>query len=109
MRIRILNMLGLAQKAGKMKSGGFSVEQAVKSREAKLVILAEDTAEGSRKQINDKARYRHIPVLIWGNKEELGKAIGRTERSSLALTDENMAGRIVEMIEEERNREQEGV
>ena len=37
---RVLSLLGIAQKAGKVESGGFLCENAVKARKAKLVILA---------------------------------------------------------------------
>ena len=37
---RVLSLLGIAQKAGKVVSGGFLCEDAIKSREAVLVILA---------------------------------------------------------------------
>ena len=38
----VLSMLGLAAKAGKIASGEFSVEKAVKSGKAFLVMIAED-------------------------------------------------------------------
>ena len=38
-------MLGLAMKAGKVSSGEFATEQAVKSGSAYLVILAESSLE----------------------------------------------------------------
>ena len=108
MKNKILNMLGLAKRAGRIKSGSFSVETAVKALDARLVILAEDASPGSQKLITDKAAYRKIPVLVWGTKAELGKAIGQAERSCLALTDEGFARRTAEMIEEERTRKTEG-
>ena len=39
---RVLSLLGIAQKAGKVVSGGFLCEDAITSRQAVLVILAED-------------------------------------------------------------------
>ena len=39
---KVLNLIGLAQKAGKVVSGEFMTEKAVKTGEAALVILAED-------------------------------------------------------------------
>ena len=39
---KVLNMIGLATRAGKVKSGEFSTEKAVKSGRARLVIVAED-------------------------------------------------------------------
>ena len=42
MQDRILALLGIAARAGKIVSGGFSAEEAVRSRKARLVIIAKD-------------------------------------------------------------------
>ena len=39
---KILNLLGLAQRAGQVISGDFIVEKAIKRKEPKLVLLAGD-------------------------------------------------------------------
>ena len=39
---KALNMIGLATRAGKTKSGEFSTEQSVKKGRARMVIVAED-------------------------------------------------------------------
>ena len=41
---RITNLLSMAQKAGRIVSGAFAVEQAVKKKQAVLVLLAGDAA-----------------------------------------------------------------
>ena len=38
---------------------------------------------------------------MWGTKEELGQAVGKAERSGIAITDSGFAGRIRIMLEEE--------
>ena len=43
-------MLGLAMKAGKVSSGEFATEQAVKSGSAYLVILAETASANTQKK-----------------------------------------------------------
>ena len=41
---RALSMIGLAQKAGKVASGEFSTEKAVKEHKAYMVIVADDSS-----------------------------------------------------------------
>ena len=41
---KVLNLLGLAQRAGKLCSGDFIVEKAMKKKNPKLVLLAGDCA-----------------------------------------------------------------
>lgn len=91
MQDNVLSSLGLAEKAGKVESGGFLTEKAVKSRRAKLVILAEDAKKNTVKSLSDKCIYYKIPVCTYGTKQQLGHAIGKDERSCLAVTDPGFA------------------
>ena len=43
-----LSLLGLAMKAGKVVSGEFATEKAVKGKTAFLVLIAEDASENTR-------------------------------------------------------------
>ena len=51
-RDRILNLIGLAMKAGKVVSGEFSVEKCIKSGKARLVIIATDASENTKINVN---------------------------------------------------------
>ena len=98
-----LSLLGLAAKAGKVVSGGFSVEKAVKSGKAFLVITAEDASENTKKEFRDMCTYYEVPFYSIGSKEELGRAIGKEYRASLALTDENFSRAVINKIEKTRH------
>lgn len=86
-----LSPLGLAAKAGKVVSGEFATEKAVKTGKAFLVLTAEDASENTRKKFSDMCSYYQVPFYIIGTKEELGNAIGKEYRASLGVTDENFA------------------
>lgn len=101
MRDKVLSALSLAEKAGKVESGGFLTEKAVKSRRAKLVILAQDAKKNTVKSLSDKCIYYKIPVCTYGTKEQLGHAIGKDERSCLSVTDAGFAKMILGKIETE--------
>ncbi len=88
---KILQLIGLATRAGKVKSGEFSAEKSVKSGRARLVIVAEDASENTRKMFENMCRYYHVQVYFFGSKEELGKAMGKAMRASLAVEDQNLA------------------
>ena len=73
-------MIGLAMKAGKVASGEFSTEKAVKEHKAYMVIVADDSSDNTKKNFS--------------NKEELGHAIGKEFRASLAILDEGFKNSI---------------
>lgn len=96
-------MLGLAAKAGKIVSGEFMTEKALKEGRACLVLVAEDASENTKKHFRDMSDYRHVPIRFFGIKEELGRCIGKEFRASLALTDSGFAKSLMEKIDANHN------
>ena len=101
---RILGILGLAKRAGKLKSGEFSTENLLKAGKAALVLAARDASDNTIKKFRDKCRFYHVPFTLFGTKEELGHATGTELRSSLAVEYPGFAEAILKLLEEyERN------
>lgn len=88
---RILSMLGLAERAGKVASGEFSTEKAVKSQRACLVLVASDASDNTQKLFRDMCKFYHVPMYVYADKEALGRSIGKEYRASLAVTDGGFA------------------
>ncbi|MCI9569062.1 MAG: 50S ribosomal protein L7ae [Lachnospiraceae bacterium] len=86
-RSKILGLLGLAARAGKVQSGEFSTEQSIKSGRACLVIVSGEASENTKKMFRNMCTYYKVPYVEFGGKEELGHAIGRGMRASLAVQD----------------------
>ena len=99
---KIFSLLGLAQKAGSLVSGEYMTENKIKSKAAKLVIVGEDASENTRKQFSSMCEFYGVPLFFYGKKEELGHAIGKEFRASLAVLDAGFAGSLIRMLEEER-------
>ena len=53
---RVLSMLGIAAKSGKVVSGEFSTEKAVKTGKAYLVIVSEEASENTKKSFRKEKR-----------------------------------------------------
>lgn len=100
-RSRTASLLGLAMKAGKLVSGEFLTEKAVKSGKAFMVIVAADASDNTKKMFTDMCTYYKVPLYFWGKKEDLGAAIGRDYRASVALTDAGFRDAVVKQIESE--------
>lgn len=81
--------LGLAQKAGKVAAGDLSVEGALLNRKAKLLLIAADAAEATKKNLYSIATRCSVPIYEVLSKAELGLAIGKSPRSSIAILDKN--------------------
>ena len=107
-RQKILNLIGLATKAGKTASGSFSTEKAVKGGRAYLVIVSEDASENTRKMFSDMCTYYQVPICIFGEKDELGHSMGKETRASLAVLDEGFANALVKQMNRIGGRKYEG-
>ena len=90
-RQKVLNLIGLATKAGKTASGEFSTEKAVKTGKASLVIVLEEASDNTKKMFSNMCTYYKVPLYMLGEKEELGHAMGKEMRASLAILDEGLA------------------
>ena len=84
-------MIGMAMKAGKVASGEFATEKAVKSGKAALVIVSKVASENTKKKFQNMCDYYEVPIYFFGEKEELGHAIGKEFRASLAVLDTGLA------------------
>ncbi len=97
-RQKIWNLIGLATKAGKTVSGEFSTEKAVKGGKARLVIVSEEASDNTKKMFTNMCTYYKVPICCFGKKGELGHAMGKEMRASLAVVDEGLAGAIMKQM-----------
>ena len=97
---KVLQMLGLAKRAGKVASGEFMTEKSVKEGKAYLVFVAVDASANTKKEFHNMCEFYKVPIYEYGNKEELGHAIGNEIRASLAITNEGFAQAILKHLEE---------
>lgn len=95
---KVLSMLGLATKAGKTVSGEFSVEKAVQTGKACLVIVADDASDNTKKKFTNKCEYYQVPVAFYSDKVQLGRAMGKEQRSTMALLDEGFANAVLQKL-----------
>lgn len=80
--------------------GGFSAEKAVRSGKARMVVLAEDASDNTKKQFQDICSYRKIPVIVYADKDRLGHAVGKELRSVIAVLDGGFAAAIEKKVRE---------
>lgn len=88
----LLSLVGLAKKAGKLEVGEEPVGTVARSGHAKLIIVAADAAENSRRRAShfaDAGRVKWLSVPF--TKAELGGILGRSSCAMAAFTDMGFA------------------
>lgn len=94
---RLLNLLGLAQRAGKIVSGEELVTKEIQLSKAQLVFVACDTGKNTLKKIKDKSTYYQIPCCDLLSTMELTNALGKP-RKVVAVIDPGFAKKMGELI-----------
>lgn len=97
-RQKVWNLIGLATKAGKIASGEFMTEKSVKSGKAFLVIVSEEASDNTRNMFANMCTYYKVPIYFFGKKGEIGHAMGKEMRASLAVLDAGFAKAIVKLL-----------
>lgn len=99
---KIMQQLGLCQKARKLASGEEMVLENIKSQKAKLVFLASDAGKNTTKRITDKSSYYQIPLYKGLSSDELNQAIGKRNRKVACVIDKHFAKMFDTLQEQER-------
>lgn len=94
-----LSILGLATRARKTITGEELVVKEVRSGKAKLVLVAGDASPNTHKKLQDKCTYYEVPIRTVEDRYELGRAIGKDARVSIAIIDEGFAKKLLSMLD----------
>ena len=98
---RILSLLGLALRGGNLAVGEEPVEAVARARDARVLLLASDAADNTRRRVE---HFAEAGQCLWlrvpFTKAELGRAVGRSSAAVTAVTDIGLANTIVHRLAE---------
>ena len=96
---KILSMIGLAHKAGRVEIGEEPVGSAARAKKARIILVAGDAAASSvRRAMGFANTGSCLCLVIPASKEELGRALGRTSCAMAAITDMGFADAIAKKL-----------
>lgn len=95
---KVLGMLGISAKAGKIVSGTDIVIEKMKKKQVKLVLVAEDASDKTKKEMRFKCSQNNVPIIIWGNIDINSKAIGKSNKAIIGILDKGLADSIEKLI-----------
>ena len=97
----ILSLLGLALRGGRLVAGEEPVEGAARAKDARVLLLAADAADNTRRRCEHFAQAGNCLWLrLPFTKAELGRAVGRTSVAIVAVTDIGLANAVVHRLAE---------
>lgn len=102
--VRIIGLVGLANRAGMAIGGGSMVSDALKSRVIPgLVIVATDVSEVIGSKIIFLADVHKVPHRTALTKDDFGAILGKAPRSALAIKSGGFVGQLLKAIDRYRN------
>lgn len=99
MENKILSFLGLGKKAGYLTTGETGCEISIKKKKAKLIVVAKDASENTKKKFENMAKSKEVEFILFSTKEELGKILGKDIVATITINDENFAKALKKKIE----------
>ena len=89
-------VISMAMKAGGVASGADTALTAIRKGRAYEAVIDCYASDKTRKRFRNSCEYYGVWYTIFGEKETLGRCIGKEERSVLVLTNESLAGAFIE-------------
>lgn len=95
---KVNGLLGLSAKSGNILAGTDLVLDEMFKKRVKLVILASDASEKTKKNMKYYCDKANVEIVIYGTIEENSKAIGKKNKAVLAIKDRSLADAIKKVI-----------
>lgn len=89
----MFQILGLAARARKISTGETALAS-IRSKKAKLVIIASDASANTQKKFKDKCTFYEVPYGFIESSVMLSHAIGQNNRMVVAILDEGFANQL---------------
>ena len=96
---KIYGLVGLARRAGKISFGTESSIETIEKKKAKLVIVAEDSSDRTKKNFKELSDKLNVEFRIAGTIEDLSRSIGQVNKAVIVIKDENFAKEILKRID----------
>lgn len=96
---KIYRLIGLARRAGKISFGTESAKETIEKKKAKLVIVAEDSSDRTKKNFKELSDKLNVQFRIAGRIEDLSQSIGQVNKAVIVIKDENFAKEILKRID----------
>lgn len=87
MKRKILNLLGLAQRAGYIVTGEDNVTIAMQKQKVKIVFVAKDASANTLDKFEKKCYFYKVECNLDFDTDELSQALGKS-RKIIGLTDQ---------------------
>ena len=95
---KVLGLLGLARKAGKVCFGTDACMQEIEKKKIKLIIIARDAADRTKINFSNICNKNKIPIFEIFSIDEISNAIGMSNKAVIGIKDTNFSKEVLKII-----------
>lgn len=103
---KVLMLLGLAKRAGKVVVGTDAVISKLQGNQLKLIFVASDSSLSTIDKLEKKAFYYNVKVIKSFSSMELSHCLGTLHNKVIGITDEGFARKMINEFNEKVESEQ---
>lgn len=96
---RLCGLLGLATRAGKTVFGTEACTSSIEKRKVKLVIISKEAADRTKTNFKEICKKTSVPIWEGITIESLSKAIGKSNKAVVGITDVNFSKEMLKIID----------
>lgn len=96
---KTLNLLGLAQKAGKLATGFDAVKISLSKNQAKLIFIGNDVSQNTKDKLSFLIRKKDVRLVDTFSSAEITQALGK-ERKLVSVTDSGFSKAMIKNLNE---------
>ena len=94
---RILGLIGLATRVGRISLGEEKVYKDIKNNNSHLIILSSDASENTSKKALDKCKFYSKKLIVFSDRFSLGRYTGKEFSVLISVNDKNFSERILQL------------
>lgn len=95
---RVLGLIGLCTKAGKICFGTDACTDLIQKRKIDLVIVANDASDRTKRNFEFICNKNDTKICFFGTIESLSKAIGKSNKAVIGIKNKDFANQIDKII-----------
>ncbi len=95
---RVLGLIGLCTKAGKICFGTDACTDLIEKKRVDLVIVANDASDRTKRNFEFICNKNNTKICFFGTIEQISKAIGKNNKAVIAIKNKDFANQIEKII-----------
>jgi len=95
---KVYSLLGLARRARLISLGQDGCSEAIKKEKCKLLLIADNASDNTKEKFIKLCGRKNVSYVFFGDKESLGKAVGKDIVATIAVLDNDFSKAIIDKI-----------